>query len=54
MSDIVFTPDGFEDYTYWQSVDRSTQGITAINKLFMSTQNNKPQSVDHLRVDPLG
>jgi toxin YoeB len=31
MSNIGFTPDGFEDYTYWQSEDRRT--LKKINSL---------------------
>ena len=28
---LVFTPNGWEDYTYWQSTDRST--VKRINRL---------------------
>jgi len=38
MSDIVFTPNGFEDYTYWQSVDKST--LKKINNLIKDILRN--------------
>jgi toxin YoeB len=38
MSDIVFTHNGFEDYTYWQSVDKST--LKKINNLIKDILRN--------------
>jgi len=38
MSNIVFTPDGFEDYTYWQTEDKRT--LKKINKLINDIVRN--------------
>jgi toxin YoeB len=38
MSNISFTPDGFEDYTYWQTEDKRT--LRKINKLIQDIVRN--------------
>jgi toxin YoeB len=36
MRNITFTPDAWEDYTYWQSEDKKT--LRRINQLIRDTQ----------------
>ncbi|MFC0628845.1 Txe/YoeB family addiction module toxin [Kribbella deserti] len=49
---LVFTPHGWEDYTYWQTADR--QQVKRINKLIEDALRNpkegigKPEPLKHM------
>lgn len=48
---LVFTPNGWEDYTYWQNADRST--LKRINRLIEAVLRDpavgvgKPEALRH-------
>jgi len=49
---LVFTPNGWDDYYYWQSVDRAT--LERINRLLADTMRDptsgigKPEALRHV------
>lgn len=51
MSNLAFTPEGWEDYLYWQSQDKKT--LKRINQLFQDMIRNgydgigKPEPLKH-------